>query len=108
MNEAEITERKARREAEAACQWARRGRRCSTCKAQVFFAKNIQTGKWQIIDALPNWAKGNIYLSGWATHQLTARVWDEQIAASNRASGVAYHTDHHATCPHAEEHRAVA
>lgn len=102
----EIEERRLRKRELAAVDWQRRGGRCcSSCKAPVVFAKNANTGAFQIVDAAPNWEKGNITLSGQATHELQAHVHNVTDVASNRAAGVPYHTDHHATCPYADQHR---
>jgi hypothetical protein len=103
--QAEINQRKQDVEAKAADLWDRRGRRCSSCKARVLFVMNANTRKWQIIDAAPDWKKGNISLSGQATATILAHVHPLDQVKSNLAAGVPYYTDHHATCPNVEQHR---
>lgn len=87
-------------EIHAAARWVRRGgRKCGSCKANVLFAKNATTGRWQVLDWLPSWAKGNVMLMepGRGEALLCEVVGQD-------ADGPLY-LDHHATCQYADRHR---
>ena len=84
-----------------------KGDRCRSCKAPVTFALNRTSGKWMILDAVPHTTKGNCYISGKdALDGPHVTVWRPQDGLEGqRAAGVPFHLDHHATCPHAKDYR---
>lgn len=96
----------------AAAAWVRRGgSRCKSCKAQVLFVKNRDTGAWMLVDWQPDWSRGNITLAN-LNHDyrspVLAQVFGFTVLSTvetNRDAGVPYFIDHHATCPYADQHR---
>lgn len=95
----------------AIARWQRAGgRRCTTCKEPVIFVRNVDTGNAMIVDAKPNWTKGNIFITGGVQGhpEMRGKIWSGEhkgLLEDNLASGVPFHTDHHATCPHVDQHR---
>lgn len=77
---------------------------CKTCKAPVLWARNIVTGKMQILDATPDQAKGNIIVDP-RGHEPRCQILDRDATAAARGRGDALYLSHFATCPDAATYR---
>jgi hypothetical protein len=77
---------------------------CNSCDAEVMFVPSAKSGKSMILDAKP--VKGVVvssFAGALALHPGQALVAGN--ANEQRASVVDVYTDHHATCPLADEWR---
>lgn len=74
--------------------------KCSTCGAEILWAKSATTSRPMPLDAEPH-EGGNVEL----TELGFACVLSDEAAALARAGGISLYRSHFATCSHPERHR---
>lgn len=70
---------------------------CKSCGAPIFFARNVTTGRPQPFDAEPT---GAAWVVKWIADP-TDTAYGGHYLSSHRPTFM----PHHATCPHADQHR---
>ncbi|WP_435583353.1 hypothetical protein [Amycolatopsis thermoflava] len=78
---------------------------CRSCGASIVMAASTSTGNTMPVDYTPDPQRGTVLLQVNSKGALVAGVLTRTKLAAARAAGAELRTAHHATCPHADQHR---